>query len=156
MKKLLFTVIVALTSAFPAPALAQQNPLVGAWERVSQTNDTGVANPQPYMLVIFSEDGVFTMVNIAKGRPKTPKPVGELTPEELRSRFAGVQAVYGTYTVVGNRLTRNVVGALNPNNEGQQISDLFRIEGDTLVGWDPASMAESRLKRIRNGTLSAR
>ena len=46
---------------------------------------------------------------------------------------------YGTYTVVGNRLTRNVVGALNPNNEGQQISDLFRIEGDTLVGWDPAT-----------------
>ena len=156
MKTRLFTVLLTLASAFAAPALAEQNPLVGAWERVSQTNDAGVANPQPYMLVIFSEDGVFTMVNIAKGRPKTPKPVGELTPQEFRSRFTGVQAVYGTYTVVGNRLTRNVVGALNPNNEGQQLSDLFRIEGDTLVGWDPATKAESRLKRIRNGTLAAR
>ena len=85
------------------------------------------------MLVIFSEDGVFTMVNIAKGRSKIPKPVGDLTVEELRSRFTGVQAVYGTYTV-GNRLTRNVVGAVNPNNEGQQI---FRSVQDRrrYVSW---------------------
>ena len=47
MKTRLFAVIVALTSAFLAPALAQENPLVGAWERVSQTNDTGVAIPSP-------------------------------------------------------------------------------------------------------------
>jgi hypothetical protein len=103
-----------------------------------------------------------TQINIAKNRPRIDKPLGQLTNEEFGARFTGVQTVYGTYTVRGDRLTRSVVGALNPNNEGerltsQQVSSKFKIEGDTLIldrsgSW---TRAEARFRRVRNGSLSS-
>ena len=147
---------VALAILLSTAALAQQNSLVGAWERVSQTNDKGEASPTPYMLVIFTSDGVFSQTNIARDRPQRDKPLNELTNEELRARLAGSQAVYGTYTVTGDRLTRTVVGALNPANEGRQITSRFKTDNDTLIAWDPDTKAESRFTRVRDGSLSAR
>ena len=151
----LFTAIVVM-SVFSALPTAKQNSIVGTWERVSQTDQEGKPNPNPYMLGIFSEDGVFTQINIAKNRPRIDKPLAQLTNEEFRARFTGIQAVYGTYTVRGDRLTRNVVGALNPNNEGENLTSQFKIEGDTLIARDPATKAEARFRRVRNGSLSPR
>jgi hypothetical protein len=55
--------------------------------------------------------------------------ISELTDEQFRARFTGVQAVYGVCTGAGDQLTRRIIGALNPNNEDQQITGLFKIEG---------------------------
>jgi hypothetical protein len=151
----LFTAIVAMT-VFSALPTVRQNSIVGTWERVSRTDQEGKPNPNPYMLVILSQDGVFTEINIAKNRPRIDKPLGQLTNEEFRTRFTGVQAVYGTYTIRGDRLTRNVIGALNPNNEGEQLTSQFKIEGDTLIARDLETKAEARFRRVRNGSLSPR
>ena len=108
------------------------------------------------MVVTLSGDGVFTQINTAKDRPRVDKPLGQLTNEEFRTRFTGSQAVYGTYRVSGDRLIRNVIGALNPNNEGEQLTSVLTLDGDTLIARDPATKAEARFRRVRNGSLSPR
>ena len=105
---------------------------------------------------MLSDDGLFAQLNIAKDRPRVDKPLSQLTNEEFRTRFTGSQAVYGTYMVSGDRLIRNVIGALNPNNEGTQLTSVFTIDGDTLTARDPATKAEARFRRVRDGVLSAR
>ena len=155
MKTRILAIIVVL-SVFSSFALAQQNPLVGTWERVFQADEQGNPSPNPYMLVIFSSDGVFTQINIAKNRPRVDKPLSQLTNEEFRARFTGVQAVYGTYSVTGDRITRNVIGALNPNNEGEQLTSQFKVEGDTMTALDPKTKTQARFRRVRNGSLSPR
>ena len=44
-----------------------------------------------------------------------------------------LQGQYGTYRVAGNLLTRKIISAANPNNEGRENSAEFRIQGDTLT-----------------------
>jgi hypothetical protein len=126
---------------------AQQESLVGAWELVSQTNADGQPNPNPNLLLIFTRDGIYSQIGIAKGRPKLDKPANQLTEAEFRARFTGVQGNHGTYTVSGNRITRQAIAAINPANEGTQQVLEFRIEGNTLILRLPETKGEQRFRR---------
>ena len=72
-----------------------------------------------------------------------------MTTEEILARFARVAVSAGTYSVAGNRLTRNETRQLNPVNEGRVESDVWRFEDDVLVitSPEPGSKAESRFTR---------
>src|SRR4051812_17295537 len=44
-------------------------------------------------------------------RPKVDTPVEKLSEKDLRERYRGVQAQYGTYVIQGNKLVRKAVSA---------------------------------------------
>jgi hypothetical protein len=124
---------------------AQQESLVGAWELVSATNAQG--QPLPNLLLVVTSDGLYSQIGIPKGRPKLEKPANQLTEAEFRARFTGVQGQHGTYTVSGNRVTRQAIAAVNPNNEGVQQVLEFKIEGNMLTVRDPETKAEQQFRR---------
>jgi Lipocalin-like domain len=140
--------------AYGANALAQhQNPLVGAWERLSLKNAEGVdiQPPEPVAFVIFSADGYYSQTVIPTGRNKLKKPLEDMTKEELLNRFQLLFAWRGTYTVSGNTLTRRIISHSNPNVEGTELAQEFRIEGDLLILTVPGSKAEARFRRAQKG-----
>jgi hypothetical protein len=129
------------------------NPLVGAWERISQTDAQGspAKNPAPPAFVMFSANGYFSGVTVPSGRPKINKPVREMTREELLARFGQVVARRGTYRIEGNKLLRHDVTNINPDMEGVDSVQLFRIDGDILVigNANPNSKAEDTFRRVK-------
>lgn len=135
-------------------SLAQtQNPLIGAWERISLRDAEGKVTqpPAPAAFVIFSADGFFSQSAIPTGRLKTDKPLDQMTKEELVQRFNRMETRRGTYTITGNRLTRRNVAHGDPNQEGTERVQLFRIEGDILIlsSADPKLKNEARFRRAK-------
>ena len=145
-------VVIALGLASPSRAQAQ-NPLVGSWERVSLLDAEGKATqpPAPPAFVIFSADGFFSQSSIPAARPKVDKPIDQLTKEELVQRFNRLESRRGTYTVSGNRLTRKNVANGNPNDEGTEQTQLFRVENGVLIlsSTDPKLKSEARFRRAK-------
>ena len=140
--------------AYGVRALAQpQNPLVGAWERFALKNDEGVdiQPPEPAAFVIFTADGYFSQTVIPTGRNKLKKPLEDLTKDELLHRFQNLFAWRGTYTVSGNTLTRRIISHTNPNIEGTELVQAFRLEGDLLILTRPGSKAEAQFRRAQQG-----
>jgi len=137
-------------------ASAQNNPLVGAWIRMSDINAQGVQQqpPTPAAFLILSADGFFSQTAIPERRPKVDKPLEQMTKEELVARFNRVVGRRGTYTIAGNKLTRHDVSNINPSGEGTDQIQLFRLEGDTLIltTEDPKSKAEVRFRRAKKTT----
>jgi len=127
--------------------------LVGTWERFSIQDDEGKAWEERTVraFLLFGEDGHYSQTTIPAGREKLKKPLQEMTKEELLSRFAGVSAEYGNYTVAGNILTRKRLTVTNPNDEGKDFVQVFRIEGDTLIVTfpTPGSKGEARFRRAK-------
>lgn len=105
--------------------------------------------PGPAAFVIFSANGYFSQTAIPTGRNKIDKPLDQMTREELLGRFQAVIARRGTYTVSGNRLTRKDVSHTNPNTEGSDAVQDFRIEGDFPILTTPGNKAEARFRRVK-------
>jgi hypothetical protein len=138
----------------PVVAVGQtRDPIAGAWERLSMTNvKTGemVRFIPPPMHIIYS-DGQFVFFQANGGRAKIQKPRDQLTKEELveRSNLAGQ---YGTYRISGNKLMLNVVSAADPSNEGLELTQEFRVDGDSLVVIGTNTQGETyetRFRRLR-------
>jgi hypothetical protein len=127
------------------------NALVGAWERVLATKPGGAPNPEPVAFLIFSASGHFSQTAVPSGRPKLSKSLEDMTREELLANFRGVQVRYGTYTVNGNKLTRRDVTHVNPNQEGSEAVQEFRLEGELLIltSTDPKSKAQATFRRVK-------
>jgi len=138
----------------PVVAIAQTpDPIAGAWERLSMTNvKTGemVRFIPPPMHVIYS-DGQFVGFQANGDRPRLQKSPKDMTKEELlqRTYLAGQ---YGTYRISGNKLMLKVVSAAEPLNEGLELTQEFRVDGDSLViiGTNTRGETyETRFRRLR-------
>ena len=140
-------------SAASAP---NQKTVVGTWERVSYKDAEGKAIEDRLLhaYLIFSADGHFSQTLLPPGRDKIRKPLKEMTKEELLNRFDGVVALYGTYTIAGDKLTRTMITNIDPNSEGIEFTQIFRVEGDVLIlsGAPTAKVvtpSESRFQRVK-------
>lgn len=122
--------------------------LVGTWERLSLTGASGSTNEVPGFLV-FNENGRFVLVAMPLGRPKTTKDVRDLTREELLARFDGVQVRSGTYSVVGNTVVRKDQWNIDPNREGSEQVQEFRIEEEMLFLSTPGTKQAARFRRVK-------
>jgi len=145
MHVLLITILLA-----PSLTAAQDNRLVGTWERVSALTATGAPEtPLAPALLIVSADGHFTFSAIPTGRPKINKPLDQLTREEVLERYRGLTVRRGTWSVTENRFVTIENGAENPNLEGREVVRLFRMEGDVLVlsSPNPQDKTENRWRR---------
>src|SRR5215471_12478727 len=153
--RIVVSLLLVCVFAYGASVLAQNQPLlVGAWERLSLKNAEGVdiQPPEPAAFVIFSADGYYSQTVIPTGRNKLKKPLEDMTKEELLNRFQLLFAWRGTYTVSGNTLTRRIISHSNPNVEGTELVQEFRIEGDDLlILTRPGSKAEARFRRAQKG-----
>ena len=138
----------------PIGVLAQsKDPVAGAWERISVKNlKTGEMQPQstPPLHMLLS-DGHFVQFAAAANRAKGNTPREQMTKEQLVERY-NLQGQYGTYRVTGNKLTRKIVSAASPDNEGRESTADFRIEGDLMIltstGADGAT-TETRQRRLK-------
>ena len=153
-RTLLVSVAAVLVMGLAVASPAQtQSPLVGAWERISLLDAEGKATqpPTPAAFLVFSADGFFSQNAIPTGRSKVNKPLDQMTKEELLQRFNRLEARRGTYTVTGNHLTRKSITHGDPNQEGTEQVQLFRIEGGTLIlsSIDPKLKGEARFRRAK-------
>ena len=162
MQRALLFAVFAACIAFNSSSIAQAtNPLVGAWERVSQLDAEGKPSQQlTPQFVIFTADGFFSHIALPVVPQKSNKPAGrprnddlnQMTREQLVQRFDSVGARWGTYTVKDNLLTRTDIRNLNANFESAEQLQFFRIEGDVLIvsnARDPKSKSEARYRRAR-------
>ena len=148
------TVLLAVMLCIPTLVCAQaRDPLAGAWEQISARNlTTGEAPPiAPAPLHMIYTDGHYVQFRAATNRAKSDVPLENRTREQLleRSNAAGQ---YGTYEVSGTRFTRRIVSALEPSNEGREVTAEFKIDGDTLIvtGTNPQGQStEQRFRRLR-------
>lgn len=138
----------------PVGAFAQaKDPVAGAWEQVSSKNlTTGVAQPQPTPpLQLVYANGHYVQFAAAAGRAKGNTPREQMTKEQLVERY-NLQGQYGTYRVAGNQLTRKIISAAAPDNEGRETTSDFRIEGDQLIVVSKnaeGQSTESRYRRLK-------
>jgi hypothetical protein len=100
--------------------------------------------PAPLRLVY--SDGHYVQFRAAANRAKIQMPRNEMTKEQLLERL-DMQGQYGTYRIEGNRLTRKVLSAADPTNEGREATVEFRIEGDTLITTGTGSGGRHRADR---------
>jgi hypothetical protein len=105
--------------------------------------------PGPAAFVIFSADGFFSQTAIPAGRKKVDKPVDQLTKEELVERFQRLEVRRGTYTITGNKLTRRNISHVDPNQEGTEANQEFRIDARMLILTTPGNKAEARFQRAK-------
>jgi hypothetical protein len=150
----LLVTIVSVCFASSIAIFAQSGSgLVGTWERISLRGAEGQTTqpPAPAAFVVFTANGQWSQMAIPSGRPKVDKPVQGLTKEELVARFDRVEARRGTYNVAGTTLTRKNVVSGNPNQEGTDSVQSFRIEGDVLIlsSTDPKLKNEARFRRVK-------
>ena len=150
----IITLAVVLTLGLATESTAQTpNSLVGAWERISLLDAEGKSTqpPTPAAFLILTADGFFSQSAIPPGRSKINKPLDQMTKEELLQRFNRLEARRGTYTVTGNRLTRKSVAHGDPNQEGTEQVQLFRIDAGTLIlsSTDPKLKNEARFRRAK-------
>ena len=145
-----------------SPVAAQQPPtsqgpqctpsrLVGTWERVSLLrNALSVQPPDAPLFVKFSSDGHWSMMEMPDDRPKTDKPLEQLTEKELLARFDKVEGGYGTWTLKGDILTRKHVVNIAPGGEGNNQDRLCSFEGEilALIGTGANRSPQARFKRL--------
>ena len=151
MKHLLVVIAFLL---LPIGLFAQaKDPVAGAWERVSsKIVKTGEMQPQPTPPVhVVMIDGHYVQFSAAAKRTKGNTPREQMTKEQLVERY-NLQGQYGTYRVAGNKLTRKILSAANPDNEGRESTVDFRIEGDVMIttstGTD-GTVTETRQRRLK-------
>jgi Lipocalin-like domain len=139
-------VVVAVLALINAMVLAQTKPSVqGVWKAVEIT----ITNPnpppnslpkgthtniQPYLLIFTGKHYSVTADLAAEPRPTTPvKEQGKPTLEELQSRWGPFVANAGTYEVSGETLTRQLVVAKEPANQGKGVNrDTIKLDGNNL------------------------
>ena len=139
----------------PITAFAQgRDPIAGAWEEVSFKIAGNAQQLTPPPLHVIFSDGYYVQFTAAAGRAKIDTPRTQMTKEQLVER-SNMQGQYGTYRVAGNKVTRKIVSAAAPNNEGREVMAEFRVEGDTLIvtGTNAQGQTtETRFKRLRQTT----
>jgi hypothetical protein len=151
--RLRLLVLASVLFLLPFSASAQaKDPVAGAWEQVSSKNlKTGAMAqmPTPALHLVYA-DGHYVQFTAAAKRAKGNIPRPQMTKEQLVERY-NLQGQYGTYRVAGNKLTRHIVSAALPDNEGRETTSDFRIEGDTLIvtttGADGGT--ENRYRRLK-------
>lgn len=128
-----------------------RDPVAGAWEALPNPNPpAGQTNPNLPLHLIYS-NGHYVQFAAAANRAKSQKPNAEMTKEELLERYQ-MQGQYGTYRVDGNKLIRKSISAANPNNEGRETTQEFRLEGDILIVTGQNAQGqktENRFKRLK-------
>jgi hypothetical protein len=97
------------------------SPLAGAWEIVSDTH-------QGFLVCTETH---YSLVIMRKNRQR----IGgrELTPTEALEAYQSVNALSGTYTVSGSRLTLNRTANLRADVLGGAVEAEFAIDGDRIT-----------------------
>ena len=143
---------VTLASLSAGNAAPNQKAFVGTWERISIKDTEGKALEERFVrsFLIFTADGHYSQNAFPAGREKITKPLKDITKEEILKGLEGATAVYGTYTIAGNKLTRKTIINIDPNREGTELAQMFRFEGDVLILTSATgTKSEARFRRVK-------
>lgn len=146
------TAILSLLLVFSVTAAApNQKAFVETWERFAGKDQDGqpITGTTVPSYLIFSADGHYVQVSTPPGREKFDKPLKDMTKEELLNRFEKVGGSYGTYTLVGNMLTRKVLADANPNLEGTEFKQTYKFEGNLLILNSTTTKREAHFRRVK-------
>ena len=126
--------------------------VVGLWEVTSVRNLTkGVEQPHRREFHMFS--GTHQMVILAgDDRPKLPKSLSDMTPEEFQSQQPIGAGLY-RYELDGGKIVRTNMVALSAYYEGGSFAGELELSGDTLKLRDSHSAdgdeREWTMRRVR-------
>lgn len=97
------------------------SPLAGAWEYVSDTHQGfWVCTDTHYSVVLMRKN-------------RQPIAGRALTPDEVLEAYEGVNALSGTYTVSGSRMTLKRTANLRADVLGEDLEAEFSIDGDRMT-----------------------
>jgi len=96
------------------------SPLAGAWEYVSETH-------QGFWVCTETH---YSIVLMRKNRQRIAR---ELTPDEALEIYQSVNAVSGTYTLSGSRLTLKKIASLRADVLDVDVEAEFTIDGDRMT-----------------------
>ncbi len=142
----------ALLLVFRVTASApHQKALVGTWERIALKDQDGqpLTGAAVASQLIFSADGHYAQVRNPPGRAKLNKPLQDMTKEELLNRFEGINCHAGTYALTGTKLTRKPLSHTNPSQEGDEIQQTCKFEGEVLILAGTTTKREARFRRVK-------
>jgi hypothetical protein len=142
----------SLLLVFRATASApNQKALVGTWERIALKDQDGqpLTGAAVSSQLLFSADGHYVQVSNPPGRAKLNKPLKDMTKEELLNRFEGINCHYGTYALTGTTLTRKPLSHTNPSQEGDEIQQTCKFEGELLILSGTTTKREARFRRVK-------
>jgi hypothetical protein len=147
-------VVLVLSLSSIGAGRAEAQSVVGAWTRISLKDSAGKAiqPPEPPAFVIFSANGLFSQSAIPAGRPKVAKALADMTKSELLARFDHAEAWRGSYTVAGTKLKRKTIADIDPTGEGNELIQIMRFAGDTLILTRvnaAVNKSEARFVRVR-------
>ena len=145
------TIILAVFASLPAWVGAQgADPLAGAWEHTSGRNlTTGESQTvEPAPLHVIYSNGHYVQFRGAANRAKIDAPRESRTREQLVD-LSNAAGQYGTYQLSGGKFTRRIVSALEPSNEGREVTADFKIEGDTLIVTGTNAQGQKTEQRFR-------
>ena len=141
--------LAALALALSSSSTAQnlQNQLIGTWDFVVaqvKAPDGKISFPfgeVPKGILIFSPDGRFAQIHVARDVPKIAsnnRLTG--TPEEYGAIMRGSLSVFGTYTVdeAKKTVTYHIVSASFPNWQGEsQTRTIDKLTADEFINTNP-------------------
>jgi hypothetical protein len=140
-------VVVAVLGLISVSLIGQSKPSIqGVWRVVEVTITNPNPNPaslpkgthtnvQPALLIFTGKHYSGVTDTAAKPRPTTPfKVAGKPTAEEMQSQWGPFNATAGTYELSGTTLTRQVMVAKNPANQGVKsfTRSTIKLDGNNL------------------------
>lgn len=131
-----------LLFGFPSPAHSQEPSIVGSWIATEWEGQAGEAQPG---LLIFT-DTHYSMMFVPGGMTRAQYSGETMTDADMVAAFSTLVANSGRYTQSGNQITTEAYVTLNPNYMARwganQLTYIFRVEGDTLYLTWPADFME--------------
>ena len=121
------------------------NPLVGAWERVSDSRvGVSIYTGSHYVAVMAPKD--------------RQRSSGEPTPDEALAALNSCPALAGTYTLSGSRITHTRLANSRPHLSGQTFLIDYTIQGDnmttTSISGGPFVGSSAIHRRVGSGAAS--
>ena len=115
--------------------------IVGTWQLASYIvrrgeKETYPLGEKPVGLVVFTQDGRFTVQIMRPDRPRfASNNLATGTDDEVKAAFAGYVAYFGTYTVdaEAGMVRLEPVGSLYPNWLGETQNRIASVSGNTLT-----------------------
>ena len=109
-------------------------PFEGVWDEIRLREGNSAEGQKPNRMRRMFFGGYYSLTNASEGRPKTDKPVAQMTREELLDRFRSLQVQDGTYEMAGpNRILLKRRVSQFPQNHGTQQVMEWSIDANDVL-----------------------
>ncbi len=140
MPKLTLVLALALISVSIGAGADSNKALLGTWKLLSATITTEQGEVRnswgehPVGFLTYSENGrMSAILTLGDRKPLSSSDFISAPANERAEAFAAISAYAGTYTFSGDKVVHHVEAASMPNDVGNNLERMVKLEGDRLV-----------------------